>query len=171
MMDRLPELIDPVVFAERRTELVGKLELGLFTRLAEFMTEAEGKVNVQLSFNKQGRDALIDGSVQTELLLQCQNCLEPVAVPLDVVIKLGIVTVLEQADRLPEGYEPLLASGEKMSLREIVEDELLLALPAFPKHDFQCVDLTKHSSGLIENSAAEAQSKPNNPFAVLAKFN
>ncbi len=171
MMDRLPEIIDPLVFAERRTELSGKFELRALARLAEMLVDDAGSVEIYLSFSKQGRDAFIEGWAKATLLMQCQNCLETVEVPLNAVIKLGMLASLEQAGRLPEGYEPLLLQEEKMSLKEIVEDEILLALPAFPKHAFQCVDLTHQSVGEIAAAETVAEVNPNNPFAVLAKFN
>ncbi len=71
--------------------------------------------------------------------MQCQNCLDAVEVQINAEIKLGLISALEQLDRLPAGYEPLLIEAEKMLLKEIVEDELLLNLPPFPKHAFNCI--------------------------------
>ncbi|MEQ1638397.1 MAG: YceD family protein [Methylococcales bacterium] len=174
MLDRLPEIIDPLVFAERRIELKGTLKLNTFTRLEGLLLDASGCVVIELLFNKQGRHAFIDGFASATLTMQCQNCLDAVDVPVNATIKLGLVTALEQADRLPEGYEPLLIDEEKMLLREIVEDELLLALPPFPKHQHNCVKFEnrseERSSDLSAALKADDQTKPKNPFAVLAKL-
>ena len=43
----------------------------------------------------------------------------------------------EEAAALPGRYEPLLVE-EDANLREIAEEELLLALPAFPLHENDC---------------------------------
>ena len=77
---------------------------------------------------------------------------------------------MEYADRLPEGYEPLLIEEYKIFLKEIVEDELLLTLPAFPKHDKPCVKFKNRSSDLLVVAKADEQTKPKNPFAILAKL-
>ncbi|NOT83687.1 MAG: metal-binding protein [Methylococcaceae bacterium] len=174
MLDRLPEIIDPLVFAERRIELKGTLKIKSLTRLEGLILDDAGVIEVELFFNKQGRHAFIDGWASTTLIMQCQNCLDAVDVPIKTAIKLGLITNLDYADRLPAGYEPLIIDEEKMLLKEIVEDELLLALPAFPKHLHQCVKFELHS----ENSSADLSvvaenatlATPKNPFAVLAKL-
>lgn len=166
MSNRLPELIDPLVFAERRTDLAGKLQLSSFSRLLDLLLDSKGEVELELSFSKQGRHAFIDGWAKTTLSMQCQNCLEAVAVPIYAVIKLGLLSSLDQEDGLPPGYEPLLLEVEKILLREIVEDEILLALPAFPKHDFECVSFA--GDAVIPEVVEEV--KPDNPFAVLANY-
>jgi uncharacterized protein len=170
MLDRLPEIIDPVGFAERRIELKGKLSVKTLSRLEDLLVDSSGEVEVELFFNKQGRHAFIDGSANATLNMQCQNCLEVVAVPIAAVIKLGIITALEQADRLPEGYEPLLMAEEKIVLKEIVEDELLLAVPTFPKHQFACIKFENISSDGFQPATEVAPTNPKNPFAVLAKL-
>lgn len=174
MSDRLPEIIDPVVFAERRIELKGALKVNTLSRLEGLLLDTSGQVEVELFFNKQGRHGFIDGLASTTLIMQCQNCLDAVEVPVQSIIKLGIVTALEQADRLPEGYEPLLIDEEKMLLKEIVEDELLLALPAFPKHENYCVKFESQSEKILPDAlevvTESASLNPKNPFAILAKL-
>jgi uncharacterized protein len=170
MKERLPEIVDPLVFAERRTELKGKLRLNTLTRLSGSLLDDNGSVEVELFFNKKGRHAFIEGSAKTVLLLQCQNCLDSVEIPIAVDIRLGLITTLEQADELPDGYEPLLVDEDKMLLKDIVEDELLLALPAFPKHPLACIKFETNVPDLAVEITKSEQSKPENPFAVLAKL-
>lgn len=170
MLDRLPEIIDPVVFAERRIELKGKLDVKAMSRLEGLLLATTGQVDVELFFNKQGRHAFIDGSANVTLTMQCQNCLDAVKVPIAAVIKLGIVTALEQADRLPQGYEPLLIEEEKVLLKEIIEDEVLLSLPPFPKHNFDCNKFEHNSQDALSVVKDVKPASPKNPFAVLAKL-
>lgn len=167
MLDRLPEIINPLVFAERRTELKGKLKLSTLTRLNHLLLDDSGNVEVALFFNKQGRQSFIDGTAKSALVVQCQNCLESVELAIAADIKLGLIITLEQADELPENYEPLLVSDDKMLLKDIVEDELLLALPAFPKHPYACIQLKTN----LESAAPEIKPiRSENPFAVLANL-
>lgn len=170
MSDKLPEIIDPVVFAERRIELTGKLSVKALSRLEDLLLETTGEVAVALSFDKRGRHAFIDGTANTQLVMQCQVCLEAVEVSVNAPIKLGLITALEQADRLPPGYEPLLVETEKILLKEIIEDELLLNLPPFPRHDFNCMKLETHLSGGAEVATETAPPLSKNPFAILAKL-
>ena len=43
----------------------------------------------------------------------------------------------DEAASLPAFYEPLLVADEAV-LRDIVEEEILLALPSFPTHETEC---------------------------------
>jgi len=101
-------------------------------------------------------------------MLACQSCLQPLSWPIDIGFKLGIVASLAEADRLEIDCEPLLFNGEKIFLKSIIEDEILLALPDYPKHGYECI-----ASGKSVNSNFALQDNPaktENPFAVLAKL-
>jgi uncharacterized protein len=89
-------------------------------------------------------------------------------------VKLGIVTTIEQADKLPDFFEPLMLEGETLLLKELVEDELLLALPTFPKHAHECFN-TSHFQRSADINKAELfrEDKPSsreNPFSILANL-
>ncbi|WP_036252415.1 DUF177 domain-containing protein [Methylobacter sp. BBA5.1] len=169
MLDRLPEYIDPLQLADKRAELKGEIPLSSLDRLADTLLNDTGTVAVDLFFGREGRLAKIEGHIEAILELECQSCLQAVKWPVSAEIKLGIVTSIDQADRLPEVYEPLLIDEEKILLKDIVEDELLLALPTFPKHQHDCsvpdADFNKEAS-----SSEEVQSPPENPFSILAKL-
>jgi uncharacterized protein len=169
MLDRLPEYVDPLQLADKRAELKGKIPLNSMDRLAESLLSDAGTVAVDLFFGREGRLAKIEGHIEAILELECQNCLQAMEWPVSADIKLGIVTSIDQADRLPEDYEPLLIKEEKIPLKDIVEDELLLALPTFPKHQHACsvpdADFNKK-----DELSDEEQSAPENPFSILAKL-
>ena len=77
----------------------------------------------------------IKGALQTGIELVCQRCLEPLRLALDVTVSLGLVHGEAEADRLPEEYEPLLVPEGVIRVADLVEDELLLALPRIPRHE------------------------------------
>jgi len=167
MSDKLPEFIDPLLLAERRAVLAGSLRLAAFERLSDLLVNTEGEIDIELDFAKQGKRSLIQGAMKATLQLACQSCLQAVSWPLDVVFKLGVVSSLSDADQLEIDCEPLLFDGEKISLRELVEDEILLVLPDYPKHDYDCMSRrTSQDDNYDEDSPGTA----NNPFSVLAKL-
>mgnify|MGYP003392586720 CR=1 FL=1 len=168
MSDRLPEYIDPLHLADKRGALKGQIPLKSLDRLAEMLINDTGLVAVDLFFGREGRLAKIEGRIQAVLALKCQNCLEAVEWPIDCTIKLGIVTSMDQANRLPEEYEPLLVEDEKILLKNIIEDEILLVLPAFPKHQHRCF-VPKPDNNNTNSVANDKPSSPN-PFSILAKF-
>lgn len=170
MLDRLPHLIDPVSFADKERTLQGQLPLTKLSRLADVLLDSSGSIEVDLSFSKDKRLATVRGHLRGILVLECRTCLEALNFPVDVNVNLAVVRSMEQAERLSGEYEPLMLEEEKIPLHELVEDELLLALPAFPRHDHDCLPY-KQTSGVIEPKAdKETQSVSNNPFSVLAKL-
>jgi len=169
MLDRLPEYIDPLQLADKRGALKGQIPLKSLDRLAEILADDTGTVAVELFFGREGRLAKIDGHIKTVLELKCQNCLGAVKWPLHCDIKLGIVTSIDQADRLPEDFEPLLVDEGKILLKSIIEDEILLVLPAFPKHPHSCIASNTNNNN-VDSVAHDEPSSPENPFSILAKL-
>ncbi len=165
MLDRLPDFIDPIAFAEKRRELSGTMRISEFARLSEVLADNRGEVKVELFFAKEGRLTTIHGTIKAVLALVCQTCLKEVLWPIDIIINLGVVSSLEQADRLASQYEPFLLHSEKISLMELVEDEIILALPDFPRHEYDCRE--KRVDALAEDSE---QTRSDNPFSILAKL-
>ncbi len=168
MLDKLPQLIDPVTFADKQRVLVGKIPLVKFTRLADVLLDNSGVVDVDLSFAKEQKLSTIRGYIQADLALICRTCLEAVSFPITITVNLAVVHSLEQADRLAGRHEPLLLEDEKIALHELVEDEILLALPDFPRHPHECVAYTKQN--LVKTKQVAQQTKSTNPFSVLAQL-
>ena len=169
MSDRLPEIIEPLHLADTRGELKGKISLSSLDRLAKMLVNDSGTIDVDLFFGREGRLAKVEGHIETVLALQCQNCLEAVEWPIDCDIKLGIVTSIDQANRLSEEYEPLMVEEEKIPLKNIIEDEILLNLPAFPKHQHPCIVATINNDTKKTVVFDDTSSTTKNPFSILAK--
>jgi uncharacterized protein len=172
MLNRLPKIIDPLQFADKRGTLKGQIPINSFTRLADVICDDTGFVDVELFFEREGRLAKIDGTINTVLQLICQNCLHAVAWPVNNTVKLGIVASIEHADRLPDGYEPLLVAEDgKVAINDIVEDELIIHLPDYPKHQQPCwnVQPVIDEQEAPVNGKALLSEKPN-PFSILAKL-
>jgi uncharacterized protein len=168
MLARLPELIEPLLLADRNADIEGDLPLNRLDRMADLFSDSVGNVVVSLIFGRKGKLATVEGHISTVLALQCQRCLETVEWPVSSDFKLGIVNSLAQADILPAGYEPLLlVDEEKIPLKNIVEDELLLCLPDNPKHQHDCAvpNGLKNKPGALSKPA---QAKTENPFSILA---
>ncbi|UIF85185.1 DUF177 domain-containing protein [Cupriavidus sp. UYPR2.512] len=118
------------------------------------------------------RRLFLDVTVQGRTWLDCQRCLAPYAEPIDTATRFEVVESEEAADAAPMDDEVDVIAGSKhFSLLELIEDEVLLALPVAPKHD---VCPTVHES-LVTGSDGEAQpeaepeeEKRPSPFAALA---
>ncbi len=169
MLNRLPEIIEPLHLADKRGELKGQIPVSSLQRIAELLFDDSGVVTVELFFGREGHLPKIEGRIQTVLQLKCQSCLQAIEWTVDSVVKLGIVKTLDQANRLTEDYEPLLVEVETMRLSDLIEDELLLSLPTYPKHEHSCF-VANPDNNNTNTPARDAQPARENPFSILAKL-
>lgn len=164
MVEHLPEFVDPLALVEKRRQFKGSLPLSQMPELQELLFDREGSVRVELNFGKEGRVAAVTGSVQAELKLMCQCCLGPIPWTVSSIVNLGVVGSIDEADRLPESYEPLLLEADAIPLADIIQEELLLAIPTIPQHERCEPDVPRET-----RPAPETTKRPN-PFAVLANL-
>src|SRR5690606_1403033 len=98
----------------------------------------------------------------------CQRCLEQVMLSLDAECDVGFVTSDEAAKNLPRHYEPVIVDEEALDLHALIEDELLLALPAVPMHP---LETCQHPPGYQPDTAEPAEEAETRiPFGLLAKL-
>jgi uncharacterized protein len=138
-------------------------------RLCEALADDAGLAQYQLDF---GRDefgtAYVEVRVQAPLWLLCQRTLEPFVMPITVDSRLGLIRSERDEAALPGGYEPLLvAEDDKLNPIDVIEDELLLALPLVPVNpDSALPEEVAH----LPAEAIPAEARPDNPFAVLREL-
>jgi uncharacterized protein len=100
-------------------------------------------------------DLTIDGEVQ----LICQRCLQPMTVPLHLRSKFLIAASEDAADALDQDDDfDVVVGSAQFELDTLIEDEVILALPIAPRHAV-CPD--------GRTDASDGVSKPS-PFAALA---
>lgn len=164
MPDSLPDFIDPLRFVEKHRRLRGSIPLTSMDRLADLLMTRDGYAIIDLEFRRIDRVAAILGSVRSDLVLQCQYCLERLTWPVRSEVGLGVVASLAEAERLPADFEPLMLEpgGQEIALIDLVQDEILLSLPAVARHE-QCA-----TSSRIAPKAEPG--KTPHPFAALAEL-
>lgn len=167
MSDKIPDHIDPLVFADRRSVFAGTQKIEAFERLSDSLSDRSGELDIRIEFGKIGKQAIITGQVSGTLSLECQSCLQALQWPLAIEFKLVVVTTLQEADKFSD-YEPLMFDGDKISLKALIEDEILLTLPDYPKHQHECIE--HNSSADADYTTTDNQTKAENPFSVLAKL-
>lgn len=136
MSSRFPEFVDPWRLAERGERFSGQLELRQMPRLVEVLASLEGKASFELEFaSDERRRPRIRGLIKADLVLRCQRCLELVRYLVSARLDLSVIEVLDEIARLPAEAEPVLATDGLIRLAEVLEEELLLAVPQVPRHD------------------------------------
>lgn len=151
-------VIDGFEFALSGSRLSGDWPATVFQRLREVLYVAEGTLHYELQGlpEQQGRPAL-RLRVAGRLQLICQRCLGPLE--FDVKSEALLVLFAQEAELagLPvevDGPERIVAHRE-MSVLDLVEDEVLLAVPYAPRHE-QC-----------SSREGDAPAAPQRPFAGL----
>jgi uncharacterized protein len=171
MTTGLPELIDPKGFCEQGRVLNGTLSMKQMARLQAVVLEplADVDVDLQFSLEEQGL-RVITGRVGAIINVECQRCLLPMELRLDCVVGLQLVADEEAADLVDDEWDPLIVSGDAVSLTQLVEDELLVELPAVSLHEVgECQPPASNAlKGQVTGESIDPSLDKSNPFEVLA---
>lgn len=170
MPKRFRDRVDPWRLLEQEQLIQGEIKLASMGRLSPLLHDSGGKqeAGFKLSFHRdRDRHAVVRCEVSATLALTCQRCLEPMNMPVVIDTRLALVQGMEEAEGLPEALNPLmLADDGLLHIRELVEDELLLAVPDAPKHsEEECVP---GEADYMEEAVAENTQAEPNPFDILA---
>jgi uncharacterized protein len=143
----LPRKINPWQLASEQKQLIGEVTLNVMTRLA-VLNRIEGSATVALITGIDNKGVCyIRVKIQSDIALDCQRCFGLVHLSLVAKVELGLIHCEAESKQLPDHYEPLLVSGGSIAINDLVEDELLLALPQIPIH----LDLLEcESNGYVE---------------------
>lgn len=123
----------------RSGTLEGVVEIAALPRLNQLLVDELGKVDVYLEFDSDDqRRNRIRGHVRANVNVYCQRCLE--SMPLDIGINIDAAAVIsdEKAQQLPRNIEPVMLDEEELNVYELVEDEILLAMPIVTMHSESC---------------------------------
>lgn len=122
-----------------------------------------GNLEADLQLEMQGRWPVMRGAVKAVVKMTCQRCLEVVEVPLSAQMSLGFSQSEEALAELPDNLEPYLLEEEEALLADVLEQELILAMPIVAYHA-EC-KLAEYG----QPPEPEVSEKPN-PFKVLEQL-
>jgi uncharacterized protein len=153
-------IINNLEFAQKQQKLEDSFEVSSFKRLAETLSlrdENAGLSAVYFEITgdcKRFRQPSLHLHIKAKLPVICQRCLEDmlfdVDLSFDYLISNVAINELDENDEMD-----WLEANNEMNLQELIEDELLLAMPIAPTHEKNCGKLSMQSG-----------EKPN-PFAIL----
>ena len=164
----IPPQVDPRKLADRSATLEGVVSIASFERLSEALADTAGDVSAKLVFGRdERRAAFLHSTLQAEVKMICQRCLETVSLPIRSECHYAIVKPDADLQSLPKGYDVLEAGEEPLDLLSLIEEEMLLALPIVPAHDpADC----QQPVGVTEPEPCEDEVSRSNPFSVLAQL-
>ncbi|MGQ0708384.1 MAG: YceD family protein [Rhodoferax sp.] len=172
-----PRTLPIEAFARAHQSLQGSVSLRELARLSECAQgeiAADAVVAYQASAEVRAQrygapdQIWLHVSAHTELPMVCQRCLDVATVAVECAHDFRFVASEAQAEAEDEeAEEDLLVLQRDFDLLGLIEDELIMALPAVPMHG-QCPTQPRLS---VEDAAfASAEPVRENPFAVLGQL-
>jgi uncharacterized protein len=152
-------VIDGFEFASAGATQQGVLPVSGFPRLRDLLASDVGEVAYEVRGMRDGRGRpSLRLSVRGTLQLRCQRCLEAMGFDVDErqVLVLAATQAEIDADPVDAQAPDRLLGSKDMAVRDLVEDELVLALPYAPRHE-----------GCDAKAAQEKKEGKNSPFAGL----
>ena len=167
-----PFRLDVAAFAKAAGQLDGRWPLAQFDRLTESAVGGPRAPEAgAVDWSARGESRPMRGgesqvwlhlTAATSVPLECQRCLKPVDTALRIERSFLFVHGEDAAAQLDaDSDDDVLALTRALDLRELIEDELLLAMPIVPRHD-RCPEPLQ-----APTDDAPLEEKPN-PFAALA---
>ncbi|MDX1589634.1 MAG: YceD family protein [Oleiphilaceae bacterium] len=168
----LPTLVDAYRIFEQDCQREGQLPLSRFTRLTPMLSADQGEMRAVLrfAFDSEKRRVL-RGEVSAAVQVQCQRCLESMALTLESRFLVAVVSSDELARELPSEFEPVIVTDTELDLQSLLEDELIMALPEFPLHpqpSCPAAEVVARINADADKAVADESQKRDNPFSVLA---
>ncbi len=169
--------LDVQAFAEEGASLEGEAPLSAYGRL---LAETEGRgADSPVHWRAQGElrnprhlhpEVWLHLRAQARLQLTCQRCLQPVEMPVSVDGQFRFVAdEAAAAAEDDQSEEDVLVLSRAFDLPELVEDELLMAMPVVPRHEV-CLQPLPQPGVDAPADGAGAAAPRENPFAVLQKL-
>jgi uncharacterized protein len=109
-----------------------------FERLADVAVSTLPRVSIKLQFAKLDKRPTIHGEMQAEVELVCQRCMSDMQYPLLESFELMLIESEAELAAVPETHEPWIANALHLNVLELIEEQLLLALPLIAKHADEC---------------------------------
>lgn len=164
MSANVPETLDAWRMVAARRRFDGQVALAELNRLQGLVADTEGECRFALEFVRDDvlRVSYVELTIDTALPLICQRSLQRFLLPVNLVQRLGLIRDEEEESSLPEGFEALLVAEDgQLRPLELVEDELVLAVPVVP--------LSPDGEPVERDWAPTAEETDKaNPFAALA---
>lgn len=124
--------LDAESLAARHAVVEREFLLADFPRLADRLASAAGAVTARLELGPADGTPVANLTVRGRVPLICQRCLEPLAHEFESESRLAFVADWDA--RVPADCEAVAGDPTRVDLLALVEDELLLGLPASAKH-------------------------------------
>ncbi len=171
MSREYPDWISPDRAAEGRRIFRGTIPLVRLQRLVPLLVDAQGEVAFQAAFSRDmDKRVRINLQAEASLPLVCQASLEVYEEQVKRQSELVVIEADGELDELPDHCEAVKVEHGRIAIADLVEDELLLGLPHFPrKPGLQQIEYSTNTESLVKagHDDVPRAKDTKNPFAVL----
>ena len=169
----LPAYVNVRQIFTQLTEICGLVSLERLPRFRELLASDSASIHVSMSFTmgKTGRREII-GKLSAESSMICQRCLQPTPLIINEGIRLVLLQSAESVTSLEPEWDPWISTGPRLHLAELVEEQLMLALPMVHVCDeANCIDKLEYCRpDECDRSCNESRTPTASPFAILGKL-
>ena len=164
----LPTEIDPRKLALQGNLLEGTVNVDDLPRLASAVSAICGPLTASVQFElDESRAKIAQGNAAVTVETICQRCLDQMQIELQADFAVQVIWSEEHLNRVAANYEPWLVLDKMANLNELLEDEILLALPLVNYHETgECTGDTF----VTEVDAISDEVVADNPFNVLQQL-
>lgn len=171
MSREFPDFVDPWRAAEGGRRIGGTIPLARLNRLAPLLASNEGVADFSLLFGYDvQRRPTVAVEVSAPLSLVCQRSLEPYIEEIRQESLLQVIGTLAEQALLSGEEEYVLADEGHLAVAELVEDELLLAVPQVPRNP--AVEPVRESTAVGDEGdpSSDGDSGRQRPFESLKEL-
>ncbi|HMH17300.1 MAG TPA: DUF177 domain-containing protein [Burkholderiales bacterium] len=127
-------VIDGLHFARAALQKRGSLGMEQLLRLAQMRCSTQGLEYYLSGGTANNGKPCLRISVRGYTQFVCQRCLGPLQVPVEIDAELQLSESLREISEADDEVDRVLASRH-MEVGQLVEDEVILALPMVPRHE------------------------------------
>ena len=156
-------VVDTLEFAREGRSVSGTVPVSALPRLLEWVGQSDALLECELQGRREDGRHWLSLSIRGQFDLICQRCLGPLPFVLKTDNELQVIAPGESwpDETLEDGALSLgadaIAAEAAQVVSDLIEEEVLLALPVAPKHEEGCEPPARSDDKLAAS-----------PFAVLA---
>jgi len=180
MSREFPDIVDPWKAADGRRTFQGTMPIKRMQRLgpmlapeiespeSALLARENAAFSARFAYDRQGL-ITIRLDVEAELPLICQRSLEPYREKVNRRSWLAVIEDLTEQEVIPDMYDPVLVENRRLALLDIVEEELLLAVPQVPRSP-ESDEVNLSTDGIAQGPSGAERVLSHNPFAGLSRL-
>lgn len=168
MNTELPLHIDPLLFAQQEREIQGEIRIADLPQIVGLTTQPDNLLKIVMSFSKSSLQyPFLKGTIKGEIVQMCQRCLGDTITKIDEKFELLLVTSEMSPTAEQEGHDIFEYDETTIDTVELIEEEVMLALPIVAKHESidECLPIAQKWIKNKEHVPADQHKE--NPFAKL----